>query len=90
VFPVTSRFMAVDRGAVSRSLTQPDLVATEILLVQRWSNTVRVPVAFDCAAGARADLVEGAALAPEGTLRGATWVPVGHDDEMLKAACNGG
>ncbi|MDP1667951.1 hypothetical protein [Phaeovulum sp.] len=89
-FPVTSRFIALDRAAVLRSAASPDLVATDVLLVTRWGQTVRVPVAFDCKAGARADLVEGAELVPDGTLRGATWMAVGLDDEMLKAACNGG
>ncbi len=90
LFPVTSRFMAIDRAAVLRSATAPDLAATDVLLVTRWGETMRVPVAFDCATGARADLVEGAELVPDGTLRGAVWVPVGLDDAMLKAACNGG
>jgi hypothetical protein len=90
VFPVISRFSALDTGAVLRSPGVPELVATDILLVQRWANTIRVPVAFDCKAAMRADLVGSAELAPDGTLTGATWVPVGQDDKMLQAACNGG
>lgn len=88
--PITTRFMALDQGTVIRSAKVPDLVAAEIMLVQRYTPTKRVPVAFDCKAGARADLIEGAALAPDGTLTGADWIPVGLNDEVLKAACNGG
>lgn len=88
--PITTRFIALDSARVIRSATQPDLVAAEITLVQRWAEPQRVPVAFDCKAGLRADLVEGAALEPDGTLSGATWAPIGPDEDILKAACNGG
>lgn len=90
IWPVTSRFMAIDSAAALRSAITPDLAATDIFLVTRWGGTLRVPVVFDCKAGARADLVEGAELVPDGTLKGAEWVPVGLDDKMLLAACNGG
>ncbi len=88
--PITMRFMAMDRAVTIRSATVPGLVATEVMLVQRYLPTTRVPVAFDCIAGRRADLIEGAALAPDGTLTGADWLSVGLEDDILKAACNGG
>ncbi|NCU19140.1 hypothetical protein EOM89_00035 [Candidatus Falkowbacteria bacterium] len=88
--PMTERFMAIDRSALVRSDAAPDLVRAEILLVQRWQPTRVVPVAFDCAAGARADLFGGAELAADGTLNGASWQPVGLEDETLQAVCNGG
>lgn len=88
--PITTRFIALDSTRVIRSTTQPDLIAAELMLVQRWAPTQRVPVAFDCKAGLRADLLEGAALEQDGTLSGADWVPVGPDEDILKAACNGG
>ncbi|MEI4473266.1 hypothetical protein [Frigidibacter sp. MR17.24] len=89
VAPVVTRFVALDRGAVERSAARPDLVRTEALLVQRWAGTQRVPVAFDCAGGARAELVA-ATLSPDGTLTGGSWSHVGTDDPMLAAACGRG
>ncbi|MEI4484655.1 hypothetical protein V8J36_00495 [Frigidibacter sp. MR17.14] len=89
VAPVTTRFIAVDRGAVQRSEARPELVRTEALLVQRWAGTQRVPVAFDCAGDRRADLVA-ASLGADGTLTGGAWQPVAADDPMLRAACGQG
>ncbi|WP_126976926.1 hypothetical protein [Frigidibacter oleivorans] len=85
--PMVTRFIAVDRGAVQRSETNPDLVRTEAILVQRWTPTQRVPVAFDCARGLRADLASGAVLAPDGTLTGGDWVDLPAGDAFLTAAC---
>lgn len=90
VVPVTTRFMAVDRGSVMRSGANPDLALTEILLVERWKPTARVPVVFDCRAGRRADLFQGGTLAGDGTLSGAVWVDLPPGDALLQAACNGG
>ncbi|WP_415183040.1 hypothetical protein [Phaeovulum sp.] len=88
--PITLRFMAVDSAVTIRSTTVPGLVAAEVMLVQRYVPTTRVPVAFDCNKGLRADLLEGAELTPDGTLSGAVWLPVGLNDDVLKAACLGG
>jgi hypothetical protein len=59
----------------------------EVLLVQRWTPTQRIPVAFDCANGRRADLLEGVSLSPDGVLTGGDWMNVGMDDELQRAAC---
>lgn len=88
--PITTRFIALDQRQVLHSEQHPDLVAAEIMLVQRWTPTRRVPVAFDCAAHARADLIEGAAMTPEGDVRNAVWVPLPADDAALMAACRKG
>lgn len=87
VFPVTTRFVAVDRAAVQRSEERPGLVRTEAILVQRWAGTKRVSVAFDCPAAKRAELGGAAVLGADGTLTGAAWAEVPKDDPMMLAAC---
>ncbi|OCX64487.1 hypothetical protein BFP70_10595 [Thioclava sp. SK-1] len=82
--PVTTRFMALDQGRITDSA----LPQTELLLVKRWAPVQAVPVAFDCAAHRRADLIGGAALR-DGDLTGGSWVTVGVDDPALALACGG-
>ncbi|WP_050528467.1 hypothetical protein [Pseudorhodobacter aquimaris] len=90
IFPVSLRFAALDRTGMVTSLEDSRFRRAEVMLVQRWAPTRRVPLAFDCAGSRRADLVEGAELAPDGTLSGGAWVDVGPDDELLQAACRKG
>jgi hypothetical protein len=88
--PITNRFIAMDRATRVRSEENPNLVAAEVTLVQRYTASYRVPLAFDCANFLRVDLIEGAVLMPDGTLTGADWVPLDREDKLLRAACNGG
>lgn len=90
LFPVSTRFMAVDRTVMVRSADNPAIRRADVVVVQRWHNTQRVPFAFDCAGGRRAGLEGGAELAPDGSLTGTQWVPVGEADELLRAACREG
>lgn len=86
--PITTRLMAIDTNKVAR---QGDIVRTEFLLFQRWAQVVQaVPVAFDCAGGARADLIGGTTLNEDGTLQGGQWVALEAGDNGLKVACYGG
>lgn len=89
LWPVTGRFLALDTAPPGPPA--PDgLRRAEALVVTRWQPTARVPMVFDCAAGRRADLVEGAALDPAGTLIGGEWIAMPPDDPVLAAACRGG
>jgi hypothetical protein len=88
--PMRSRFLAIDAAQIKRVAGNADLAATSIMAVQRWAPVRSVPVVYDCAAGARADLVGGAALDETGKLTGGQWVPVGLEDKGLMATCNGG
>ncbi|SNX69239.1 hypothetical protein SAMN05878503_103226 [Cereibacter ovatus] len=90
LFPVTTRFMALDRIGMVRSADNPAIRRAEVVVVRRWHATQRVPFAFDCAGGRRAGLDGGAQLAPDGTLTGGDWLAVGSEDELLKAACREG
>lgn len=89
IFPVSSRFAAFDGTGMVKSTENSNFRRGEVLLVQRWTPTKRVPLAFDCAGGRRADLIEGATLSPDGTLTGGDWQDVGTGDELQRAACQG-
>jgi hypothetical protein len=90
LFPVATRFAAFDGTGMVKSPENDNFRMGEVLFVRRWSATQRVPVAFDCAGGRRADLIEGAELSPDGTLTKGIWDDVGVEDELQRAACAGG
>jgi hypothetical protein len=90
IVPLTTRFVALDRTSMVLSQGNADLRVASAVVVQRWTATQRVPMAFDCVAAKRADLFEGASLGDNGTLVGAQWRDVGADDRLLRAACQEG
>src|SRR5690554_2906613 len=87
LWPVTTRFMAMDMQNRVASRQLPGLVVTELLLVERWQATRKVHLAFDCHERRRADLFGQARIEADGTLSGAKWQPVAPDDPLLRAAC---
>jgi hypothetical protein len=90
VAPLTLRFVAVDRGRILRSTSDPGLIVAPVMILERWSPTRQITVAFDCTGHRRADLLDGAELNDDGTLDGVDWREVGPDDALVKAACDGG
>jgi hypothetical protein len=89
LFPSVSRFIAVDRATAARSASDPQIFAANAVVIQRWLPERRIPQAFDCAKGARADLMDGATLSEDGTLKGTKWMQAA-DDPLVAAACGGG
>lgn len=87
VVPHVSRMIAIDETRTLIHPDQPDLVLTSVVLLGRWEPVRGVAVVFNCADNTRADLVEGAELADDGSVVGATWVSVPPDDGTLVAAC---
>jgi hypothetical protein len=87
-FPVTSRYMALDGTSLRVSPVNAAFRQADLIFVERWVGTQRVPIAFDCAGGRHADLVDGAVLADDGTLTGSDWITAAPDDIMQSAACN--
>lgn len=86
--PVTTRFLAMDRAGVAVSAADAAIRRAEVMIVERWVGTRRLPLAFDCRSGRQALLVEGTALAPDGTLSGASgWGAAPPDDPAQAAAC---
>lgn len=87
LFPIHLRFVAFDGTTLKMAEGDSALRQAEAMVVQRWGKTLRIPMAFDCAKGMQAVLVDGAALAADGTLSAATWQATPADDPMQKAAC---
>ncbi len=87
VFPMHQRFLAYDGINAKTSLENAAIRRGDIMVVQRWQQTRRVPIAVDCAKGLRAYLIEGGDIAPDGTLTGASWNVPDGDDLTLQAAC---
>lgn len=90
VFPLVTRFVAVDRTAAVPSAGNPDIFVASAVIVRRWAASERLPVAFDCARLVRADLFDGAELTENGILNGAEWSAPDADDPLVRAACMGG
>jgi len=88
--PLTLRFVAWDGVNVLRSTEVPGLVQGDAVIVQRWQPTQRIRMAFDCTAGKQVTLIEGAELAPDGTLTNAQWQVPAPDDPLQKLVCQGG
>ncbi|HLU00458.1 MAG TPA: hypothetical protein VKZ70_12035 [Burkholderiaceae bacterium] len=87
LWPVTTRFVALDTRNRVQSSERAGLVVTEILLVERWQPTRRVALAFDCQNHKRAELLGSARIEPDGALQGSQWQPVEPQDPVLRAAC---
>lgn len=90
VKPLTLRFVAWDGANVLRSTEKPGLLQGDAVIVHRWNPTQRVRMAFDCPSGAQVTLIEGAELAPDGTLTNAEWQQAAADDPLQRVACQGG
>lgn len=87
LWPVTTRFVAMDTRNRVKSSERPGLVVTELLLVERWQPTRKVHLAFDCRHSRRADLLGSARIDADGSLSGARWQAVEPNDPLLRVAC---
>jgi len=87
VRPMTDRFAAVDTGSVGTNAAFPGMRIAETYFWARWAPVTRLTVAFDCAEGLRAPMVEGVDIAEDGSIIGADWVAVPADDPSLAAVC---
>jgi hypothetical protein len=90
VRPMVDRFAAVDTGSVGTNEAFPEMRIAETYFWTRWAAVARLTVAFDCADGRRAPMVEGVEIADDGSIVGAEWVTVPADDPSLSAVCPGG
>ncbi|MCF6444220.1 hypothetical protein [Nereida sp. MMG025] len=85
--PFVSRFVAVDQLSKRTHPDQPDQRIMDLVFYGRWQRTAKIPVLFDCASGARADIVDGVEFGANGEVVNAQWLNVGADDPVLEAAC---
>lgn len=90
VFPVTTRFVALDARAPLTHAAVPGQVVMPVLFVARWQPLRSVPVAFDCPGRRRADIGPEATIDSDGRITGTEWLAVPPGDPIFAAACNGG
>lgn len=85
--PYVSRFIAVDQGGARTHPSQPDKRIVNLVIYGRWARTARVPVLFDCAGNARADLADGVDFGADGEIINVVWQKMDVDEPLLQAAC---
>lgn len=88
VVPQSNRVIAIDHRFTRRHAEAPNLVLTRVALLARWIPEFSYLVVFDCEENARADLLAGVELRDDGTLEGASWLPLSADDPVLRTACD--
>lgn len=87
VKPFVSRFIAVDQLTTRTHPAQPDQRIVDLVIYGRWARTAKIPALFDCAANARADLVDGVDFGADGEVLNADWNVMDADAPLLRAAC---
>ncbi|MBF9036777.1 hypothetical protein HKCCE2091_21290 [Rhodobacterales bacterium HKCCE2091] len=85
--PYINGFVAVDGGSLRTNDAVPDLRLVNVYVFARWQAPTEVPIAVDCAQGARADLIDGVEFDADGRPEGVTWREVPEDDALLGAVC---
>ncbi len=85
--PFVSRFVAVDQAGAKTHPAHPEQRIVDLVFYGRWTRTAKIPVLFDCAAGNRADLVDGVEFDDDGAVSDADWRPMAADAPVLLAAC---
>jgi hypothetical protein len=87
LFPMTTRFVAMDTGA-----TVPHPEADMLRLVRlynfvRWGGVTEGLMVVDCEGKRQVLVTEGVVVAPDGHMTGGTWVAAAPDDAIQMAAC---
>lgn len=85
--PYVDKFAALDRQSLREHAEQPDMKLLDLLLFGRWAAVQKVPMVFDCKAGAQAALIEGAEFALGGALPNTDWFTPPAGDPVQSAAC---
>lgn len=87
LFPMTTRFIALDRRSIAQHPGNADLRLAHIYEFARWTPTRDTMMVFDCAAGRRVTLTEQVTIDDQGVLSGAEWVAAAPDDAFQTQAC---
>ena len=87
LFPLTTGFIAFDRGTLVAHPANPSLRTARIYRFARWLRPQPGVMVFDCAGGRQVLLQGEAGLTAEGALTGADWSAAAVDDPMQVAAC---
>ena len=87
VFPHTTRFVAVDTGAIRTNDAQPGQRMVDLYLMGRWAAGRQVRVLLDCAGARRADLMENVAMDANGAVDPSAWIKIDPSDPVLTTTC---
>lgn len=84
------RFSAVDTAAIRRNPAAPDLVMTEVHLLQRYYPTVTLAQLYDCGTPRRATVGPDLEVDAEGRPKNADWVAIDPTDAIRQIVCTRG
>lgn len=87
LFPLVTRFAAVDRSSIRRNDKVPGQLMADVLFFARRTPVAKLPVLIDCAGRRRADIADGMQFDDDGAVVGADWVPISPDDPLAGAVC---
>jgi hypothetical protein len=87
VFPLTTRFIALDTRAVAAHPANAALRLAPVYDIARWTPTRDGMMVFDCAAGRQILLTDQVTIDDQGNLSGADWIEPGPEDAFQKQAC---
>lgn len=87
LFPMTTRFIALDTRDMARHPGNPDLRLGHLYEFARWTPTRDTMMVFDCAAGRRVALTDRVTIDDQGVLSGADWLAAGPEDMFQTKAC---
>lgn len=87
LFPLTTRFIALDTRNMTQHPGNSDLRLAHIYEIARWTPTRDTMMVFDCAAGRRVTLTDQVTIDDQGVLSGAEWLAAAPDDTFQMQAC---
>lgn len=85
--PFVDRFAAIDTVSVRTNESVPDQRLVDLYFFGRWAPVSKLPIAVNCAENSRANLVDGAEFATDGSLTNATWFKAETGDPIIEATC---
>lgn len=87
VFPMTSRFLAMDTRSLAAHPGNPDLILAEVYGFARWQGIEQALLVVDCAADRSVRLTAETKIDDSGTLTGGEWAPLAEGDASAQVAC---
>jgi len=87
VIPRTDRISLIDKASIRRNDNLPDHVMTELLLMQRFAQVVRVPQLIDCRGRRRTDVTNNATFGGDGLPTNAQWENLEAEHPILRVLC---
>ena len=89
LFPMVTQFVAMDQRETLVHPADADVRLSRVFNFRRWHGVQEAMMAVDCETGGRVLLTEAIRIDDTGTLSGGEWLPVGPEDGIVKAACQG-